>query len=83
MPAIIRLQKSTYGLSHAPAAFLKHSDVTLRSVGFTPTVSDPRLYVCMLADDTKAYVAGHLDDFGTAASPPALKEETMAAIRTV
>ena len=83
MPAIIRLQKCIYGLPHAPATFRNHSDVTLRSFGFIPTVSDPRLYVRMLANGTKAYVAVHVDDFGIAASTTALKEETMAAIRTV
>ena len=54
MPSIIRLRKCIYGLPHAPATFRNHSDVTLRSFGFTPTVSDPRLYVRILADDTKA-----------------------------
>ena len=83
MPAIIRLQKCIYGLPHAPATFRQHSDATLRSFGFTPTVSDPRLYVRLLADGTKVYVAVHVDDFGIAASTPELKEETMAAIRTV
>ena len=83
MPAIIRLQKCIYGLPHAPATFRQHSDATLRSFGFTPTVSDPRLYVRLLADGTKVYVAVHVDDFGIAASTSELKEETMAAIRTV
>ena len=83
MPAVIRLRKCIYGLPHAPATFREHSDRNLRSFGFTPTVSDPRLYVRLLADGTKAYVAVHVDDFGIAASTPELKAETMAAIRTV
>ena len=49
MPAVIRLQKCIYGLPHAPATFRNHSDTTLRSLGLTPTVSDPRLYVRLLA----------------------------------
>ena len=74
MPAVIRLRKCIYGLPHAPATFRNHSDATLRGFGFIPTVSDPRLYVRMLADGTKAYVAVHVDDFGIAASTPALKK---------
>ena len=68
MPAIIRLQKCIYGLPHAPATFRQHNDATLRSFGFTPTVNDPRLYVRLLADGTKAFVAVHVDDFVMAAS---------------
>ena len=83
MPAIVRLRKCLYGLPHAPATFRKHSDDTLRSLGFTPTVSDPRLYVRILADGTKAYVAVHVDDFGVAASTPALLKQTMAAVQEV
>ena len=72
-----------YGLPHAPATFREHSDRNIRSFGFTPTVSDPRLYVRLLADGTKTYIAVHVDDFGIAASTPELKAETVAAIRTV
>ena len=70
-------------MPHALATFCKHSEATLRNFGFTLTVSHPRLYVRMLADGTKAYVAVHVDDIGIAASTSALKEETMAVIRTV
>ena len=45
MPPVVRLRKCLYGLPHAPATFRQHSDVTLRGMGFIPTVSDPRLYV--------------------------------------
>ena len=83
MSPIIRLQKCIYGLPHVPATFRKHSDATLRSFGFTPNVSDPRLYVRLLDDCKKAYVAAHEDNFGKAASNTVLKEETIAAIRTV
>ena len=83
MPSVIRLRKCLYGLPHAPATFRKHSDTTLRSIGFTPTVSDPRLYVRLLDGGAKAYVAVHVDDFGIAASTTALKEETMAVIQEV
>ena len=83
MPAVIRLQKCIYGLPHVPATFRAHSDASLRSFGFTPTVSDPRLYVRLLEDGTKAYIAVHVDDFGIAASNIALKEEAIAAIKSV
>ena len=80
MPAVIRLRKCIYGFPNAPATFRKHSDAALRSFGFTPTVSDPRLYVLILEDGWKAFVAVHVDDFGICASDPGLKTETMAAI---
>ena len=83
MPAIIWLQKCIYGLPHAPAKFRKHSDVTLRSYGFSLTVSDPQFYVRMLDDSTKAYVDVHVDDFGIAVSNRAQKEETIVATRFV
>ena len=63
MPAIKRLQKYICGLPHAPATFRQHGDATLHSFGFTPNLSDPRRYVHLLADGTKAYVAVHVDDF--------------------
>ena len=44
-------------------------------------MSDPRLYVRLLADGAKVYVAVHVDDFGVAATSVALKQETMAAIQ--
>ena len=46
-------------------------------------MADPRLNVRLLVDGTKACVAGHVDDFGIAASTTALKEETMAAIQEI
>ena len=63
--------------------FHKRSYTTLCSFGFTPTISDPRLYVRLLKDGTKVYVAVHVGDFGIAARTTAMKEETMAVLRTV
>ena len=83
MPAVVRLRKCLYGLPHAPATFRKHSDVTLRGLGFSPTVSDPRLYVRLQDNGSKVYVAVHVDDFGIAATSTELKEETMKAIQEV
>ena len=59
--------------------------VTLRSFGFAPTVSDPPVctFVCWRMDDTKVYVAVHVDDFCMVASMTTLKEETVAAIQQV
>ena len=65
-----------------PATLREHSDASLRSFGFTPTVSDPGLYVHLIEDGTKAYIAVHVDDFGIASSNKALKEENMAAIKS-
>ena len=47
---------------------------------FTHAVTDPRLYVRLLDDGTKDYVAEHVDNFGIATCTTALKEETMVAI---
>ena len=83
MPAVIRLRKCLYGLPHAPATFRKHSDAALRSLGFTPTSSDPRLYVRLHSDGSKAYIAVHVDDFGIAASNKTLMAEIVKAIRDI
>ena len=83
MPTVIRLRKCSYGLPHAPATFREHIDTSPRSFGFTPIVSDPRLYLRLLAEGTKAYVAVHVDDVGIAASTPELNAETMAEIRII
>ena len=83
MPAIIRLRKCLYGLPHAPATFSRHSDDTLRSLGFTPTVSDPRKCVRQQADGIKVYIAVHVDDFGIAASNKASMKEVVAHIKRI
>ena len=83
MPAVIRLRKCLCDIPHAPATFRAYSDDVLRSRGFTPTVSDPRVYVRLYHDETKVYVAVHVDDFGIAASNTVLKLEAMAAIQKV
>ena len=83
MPAVIRLRKCLYGLPHAPATFRKHSDAVLRSLDFTPTVSDPRLYVKLNGDGTKVYIAVHVDDFGIAASNKTLMKEAIAQIKSI
>ena len=77
MPTIIRWQKCIYGLPLAPATFRNHRDYTLRSLGFTPTVSDPCLYERFLDDGKEICVAFYVDDFGVAASDTVLKEEIM------
>ena len=59
MPVVIRLRKCLNGLPHALATFRTHSDAALRSLGFTPTVSDPRKYVRLNAYGTKVYIAVH------------------------
>ena len=82
-PAVIRLRKCIFGLPHAPATFRAHSDATLRSYGFTPKISDPRLYGSLPVDDTEAYVVVHEYDFGIAASMPALMTKTVATIASV
>ena len=81
MSAVIRLTTCSYGLPHALTTFRKHSDTTLRSLGLTPTVSNPRLYVVILTDYSKVYVAVHVDDVGIAATTPVHNLETIAFIQ--
>ena len=56
----------------------KHSDAVLRGLEFTPTLSDPRIYVKLNGDGTKLYIAVHVDDFGIAASNKTLMKEAIA-----
>ena len=39
-----------------------------KSIGFTPTVSDPRIYVKFYSDGTRAYISVPVDDLGITAS---------------
>ena len=63
MPEYVSLNKCLYGLPMAPAQFRAHSDSTLRSHGFLPLVSDPRIYIKLLPTGDKLYVLVHVDDF--------------------
>ena len=45
MPLLVRLLKSIYGLPMAHANFMEHGDKTLKNMGISPTISDPRIYV--------------------------------------
>eukprot|EP00607_Mallomonas_marina_P008932 CAMPEP_0182421592 /NCGR_PEP_ID=MMETSP1167-20130531/6995_1 /TAXON_ID=2988 /ORGANISM="Mallomonas Sp, Strain CCMP3275" /LENGTH=545 /DNA_ID=CAMNT_0024598843 /DNA_START=210 /DNA_END=1847 /DNA_ORIENTATION=+ len=63
MPQIVRLRKCLYGLPMAPAAFRKHSDEALKGMGFTPTVSDPNVYIRQDIDRSYSYILVHVDDF--------------------
>ena len=80
MPAIIRW-KLIYGLHHARATLRRHSDAALRSLGFTPIVFNPRLYVRLHAGGSKVYISVHIDGFGIAASNKALMKEVVAKIK--
>ena len=60
-----------------------YGDDTLRSIDFTPTVSDPRLYVKFNGDGTKIYNAVHVDDFGIAARNKSPIEEVVAQIKVI
>ena len=44
-----------------------HSDSTLRSHGFRPLVSDPRIYMKILPNGDHIYILVHVDDFLIAA----------------
>ena len=81
MPPLVRLRKCIYGLPMASAKFRAHSDATLRNMGFTSTVSDPRIYVKFYPDETRAYVSVHVDDFGVAASNLDMIKDIMDGFR--
>ena len=80
IPAILRLRKCLCGLPHAPNTFRKLSNLALRRLGFTPTVSDPRLYVRLNADGTEEHIAVHVDDFDIAAIDKTLIKQVVAHI---
>jgi hypothetical protein len=63
MPEIVELDKCLYGLPQASNRFREHSDTVLRGIGFTPTISDPCVYV-MHRDGGKVYALIHVDDIG-------------------
>ena len=50
MPECVSLNKFLYGLPMAPAQFCEHSDTSLRTHGFAPLISDPRIYMKLLPD---------------------------------
>ena len=63
MPEIVELDKCLYGLPQASNRFREHSDGVLRGLGFTPTISDPCVYV-MYKNGGKVYALIHVDDIG-------------------
>ena len=75
MPPIVRLNKCIYYLPMASAQFREHSDSTLRSLGFLPLASDTCVYQQRYPSGDVAYVLVHVDDFGIAASSPALAQQ--------
>ena len=79
----MRVRKCICGLPHAPATFRKQSDALLRSLGFTPTVSDPRLYVKINSDGTKVYVVVLVDDFGIAANNKTVLAKTKSQAKGI
>ena len=75
MPPVVRLNKCIYGLPMASAKFREHSDKTLRSLGFSPLASDTCVYQQRYPSGDVAYILVHVDDFGIAASTPALAQQ--------
>ena len=63
MPEIVELDKCLYGLPQASNRFREHSDNTLRALGFTPTISDPCVYV-LYKNGGRVYALIHVDDIG-------------------
>ena len=65
MPEVVQLTHCVYGLATASAYFRDHSDVTLKSIGFKPTISDPQVYI-LRENRELLIVSTHVDDFGFA-----------------
>ncbi|KAH9141602.1 hypothetical protein AeRB84_009111 [Aphanomyces euteiches] len=61
----LKLKKSLYGLKQSPRCWNSLLDKTLRSFGFTPTPSDPCIYVLHNGD---AYIVVYVDDLILCAS---------------
>ena len=58
-------------LATASAYFRDHSDATLKSIGFKPTISDPQVYI-LRENRELLIVSTHVDDFGFAGTSQAL-----------
>jgi len=71
MPEVVQLTHCIYGLPSASAYFREHSDKTLKSIGFKPTISDPQVYT-MSDNGDFIIVSTHVDDFGFASTSQAL-----------
>ena len=72
MPEIVELIKCIYGLPQASARFREHSDATLKSIGFTPLISDPCVYVMRTPAGETVFAAVHVDDIGLMGSSKAI-----------
>ena len=56
------------------------SDAALRSLGYIPTVSEPRLCVKLNINGSQVYIAVHVDDLGIAASNKSLVKAVIAQL---
>lgn len=79
MPEIVELNKAIYGLPAASAYFRDHSDNVLKGIGFTPTVSDPCVYIRRTGDEYIIAIV-HVDDFGFAATSDELIDDVQAKL---
>ena len=80
MPEVVQLTHCVYGLATASAYFRDHSDVTLKKIGFKPTISDPQVYT-LHENGELLIVSTHVDDFGFAGTSQALIDRVKAELR--
>ena len=57
-----RLKKSLYGLKQAARAWHAKMDKGLGKLGFTPTSSDPSIYIKCVKGEPPCIIATHVDD---------------------
>ena len=76
---VLRLNKSLYGLKQAPHDWNKAVDAHLRSMQFTPTVTEPCLYVGQFEGKT-CYICLYVDDMLIATPNRSLMAKLKASI---
>ena len=77
-----RLLKSLYGLRQAPRAWHLKLKSTLETLGYTPTASDPGIYVSKRPEGN-VYLGVYVDDILPAAKTPAVQLEVKEQLSAI
>ena len=80
MHEVVKLTHCVYGFATATAQFHDHSDVTLKKIGFKPTISDPQVYT-LHENGELLIVSTHVDDFGFAGTSQALIDRVKSELK--
>ena len=68
-PAVLRLNKSLYGIKQAPRIWNKTLDATMRSIGFRALVCDPGFYARQTRTKRLILISLYVDDKAIAVHP--------------